>query len=436
MKKLISLLLVLVMAFTLAVPAFAEDGSLRIIGGASTGTAEPFPANVNITSEFKYIATPYLYQYYEFEVADNSIVSLSISNPDYYVMVYLSDSKTPVIKKFGGFSETKFKVGGAYTLVIEAPSEKAGDFSFKLAVRDCVPAKGVEVKMKPSVIPYNYKGKVKVTVTTIPANSDDKLERIDSDKYKYSDDGNSCEYTIDFDGKGVSKNMIGNKAWVRFKTISGVAGTGRLKVKPETPILRNQAVKTTYNSIKVLTAGGPIDGKAESYQLQYRVSGSKKWITAGTSALNKTLTIKKLKAATKYDLRMRGVEDGVYSEWSKVLTVKTGVKVKPVINSIKFSNIKTTKVVSDKKAASYTTSATVKVTLKKEIKGISGLVLECGNNKGTCYLTSKDGKTFSGKVSWNGKQKNKAMEAYCYTYLNKTYIGRGPNSATKKVTLK
>ncbi len=429
-----------------------ESGGL-IIGGSSKDKAVSLPTNQKMSSLFTgFEGSSCYYHYYKIEVPDDSMVGIEISNPDFYIFLREIDEDTSLVRQYGGIEETKVEDGGTYLIIVEAPAKSSskGSYSIKATVRDFIPTTGFKVETSKSSIPHNYKGKITFTVTTVPANSDDKFIAYGGN-YKYSNNGNTIKCTETLSGGTLSTNFIGNKVWFTLETKEGKKAEVKLKVKPATPALKKTSITATDSYVKVEANGGGVLGVGDYFQVQIKSSSRKTWSTVGNAKVNKLITKKGLKPLTKYDLRIRSYEDGVYGDWSKTVTIRTGSSVKPVISSIKFSSIKVTKkTVTEpgywtasgkwyppRKVTLKNTSATVKVTLKNKISGVTGLVMDCGNNNGTVYLTSKDGgKTWTGKITWSGDLKGKTVSATVRSYISKEYKGYGPKSSTKKVTIK
>ena len=163
--------------------------------------------------------------------------------------------------------------------------------------------------------------------------------------------------------------------------------------------------------------------------------------------VKKGVTISKLKANTKYSVRFVPYAkiDGknVQGKASKTFTMSTGLKSTPAIKSVKISNVKANKAKRTKiwipghfsggmwhpgyyAVSPASTSFTVKVVLKKRIKGTSGLLI---NEK---YVSGK-GTAFKTKVKLKGYYKGKNYRVKVASYKNKNYGGL---SKTKTKTVK
>ena len=164
----------------------------------------------------------------------------------------------------------------------------------------------------------------------------------------------------------------------------------------------------------------------------------KKWkkkFTANAGS-NTPKRIKKLKPKKKYKVKIeiaRKLSNGKTVKNSKVVTVKTGPKTKPVIASARVSNYKRepsyvpghydANFVWHKGYTTYNTSYTMTITLSKPLKGCKGLVYEGVKCKGS-------GTTFTFTVM----HRNPPAKATVRGYSDEKYCGYTPVSNAKAVS--
>lgn len=216
-----------------------------------------------------------------------------------------------------------------------------------------------------------------------------------------------------------------------------------------------RSYKGTHNS---LTFGLP-----KGYNCNSRVSGDyiilqkkvgNKWVNLVTKNIknlegSSTFTANKLKGNTSYTFRFIGkvnANNGVpalYSPSNSTFVRKTAPAAKPVISSVKIYNAKTWKT-KDKYIkghwvgntyykgywvkGEWRTSYKIKVTIKKSIPGMKGLIVNGDAVKGT-------GRTFIADGYKGGKAKGKKIKVSVRTYGNSVKVV-GPYSAYKTAKIK
>ncbi|MCR4715933.1 MAG: hypothetical protein K5656_02020 [Lachnospiraceae bacterium] len=162
----------------------------------------------------------------------------------------------------------------------------------------------------------------------------------------------------------------------------------------------------------------------------------KKFTVDGGSTKTKKIT--GLKPNTKYKVKYvyaKTISDGNVVKSSAVVTVKTGLNIKPVIKSVKISNVKThTKwnpghyvgsVWMPGNSVTYTTY-TINVTLKSKLKGCKGLYWQGETSKGT-------GTSFKFASNSSGSSVNLSKISVC-GYTNESTLGLTKYSASKAVS--
>lgn len=218
-------------------------------------------------------------------------------------------------------------------------------------------------------------------------------------------------------------------------------------IAPAVMQLSNKAnVEADKSSITVkgLQAEGTIT-------LFYKAESDKTWKTMKANA-DVANRIKGLKSNTAYQVKIQStVSDKnrlknavtLVSAESNVLTLKTALKQKPIIQSVTISNAKYKK----QKVKgyfntsgqwtpgyrNYYTSFQVKVKLAKKIKGAKGI---CFTVNGKEYKMSGSKKEYTIKASSRGNIVGKAILVKAYSYNNADGIGCGPVSNSEYVKVK
>lgn len=215
------------------------------------------------------------------------------------------------------------------------------------------------------------------------------------------------------------------------------------------PVAPNKATRITgtHKSLNITYSVSEKNGK--EFVIQCYKNG--KWTTVKQMKLDTPLTFKvtKLKGNKSYKFRIYGIVPGengkpaIVSDFSPVNEIRTAPSQKPVIKSIKVSDVKV-KYIKKKyhrgnwsggkwfkgyyTGGYYSTSYTVKVVLKKKVKGANGMVISYDTHK------KGKGKTFTAKLGGRGKLRGKKKTIsirMCTTNPNVV----GPK-VSKKVTIK
>ena len=227
-----------------------------------------------------------------------------------------------------------------------------------------------------------------------------------------------------------------------YKDISLVYGFVNQSLKQE---LSKAYIAADYKSITVYTDSYGIS----KFDLYYREKGAEKWKKVGYKDGANKLTIKKAKADTIYQLRIRRFEKQyvydkeykVYGPYSKIVNVRTGVNVKPEVTSVKVSKLKhytiehkghyeyhgTTKVWVNgwtEKGTSYTVTVTVK-SLPKNTIGLTA-----GSSIGTGKTIVYSGST-SGYVNKVSSSLGISFYSNNFGYGSHDISGIGPSTTVK-----
>ncbi len=247
---------------------------------------------------------------------------------------------------------------------------------------------------------------------------------------------------------------IGNAVLWVTATHSGGAPKGSTKITGTTgefkfdiaPLPLTYTVTSSYKSITFKTGFGGTSGDYADYQIYENGN----WVTKQTAKIDKPVTISGLKDHTNYKVRVvsfkekTATSDRVYAEPSKETSLTTGYKTAPAIKSI---SIKRGKVQYIKRqwhpgkyvgstwfkgyytGGYYSSNYTIKVTLKKNIKGIAGLRINGEKVKGK-------GKTFKLNASRKGKNiKGIKIPVTVESYLSNSYGGYS-KAVVKKAKIK
>ena len=207
-----------------------------------------------------------------------------------------------------------------------------------------------------------------------------------------------------FENKVDNYSEIGNLIFYEMEDEFKIEYTGCKGLEPK---IDKSAISADWKSIT-------LNSKAsmEYFDLYYRESGAKKWKKVSFKEAGKSLTAKNLQANTVYQVRIRTFRFGAdqkknYIVYSDIVKVRTGANAKPVVVSVKVSNVKKTTVhhnghytyyadrpaewvpATDEKRTSYT----VTVKIKSLPENAVGVYADDHAQKGTTisYTTSVAG---------------------------------------------
>lgn len=214
------------------------------------------------------------------------------------------------------------------------------------------------------------------------------------------------------------------------------------------PLPLSYSASSSYNSITFST--GTVSGYTSGDHADLQIYENGNWVTKKTTEISKSMTISGLKALTNYKIRLVSFKENkdtgskIYAAPSKETTVTTGYKTSPAIKSVSIKRGKTRYIKKEWHPGKYigstwykgyytggyySSSYTIKVTLKKKIKGISGLRINGENIKGK-------GKTFKLNASRRGKNiKGIKIPVTVESYLSNNYGGYS-KAVTKRVKIK
>ncbi len=199
---------------------------------------------------------------------------------------------------------------------------------------------------------------------------------------------------------------------------------------------------TTYPN-KVALNTYYVDASKSGKSTWLSVNGIEQYITNGWG---ESQWLTGFKAGKKYDFTFYGtinVDGKTYVGSPYVVkNVPMGPSVKPVISSVKISNVKSSKYFDTSEwRYKYKTSYTIKVTLSKKASNSLGAYIKIAGTNGlnNAYKTVKGtGKTFTAKVTMKSPvtYKGKKVKVSVRTYHNKTYGAYSYESKAKTVTIK
>ena len=367
-----------------------------------------------------------------------------------------SDSNQPVsqtsgyqsIKKTGGKLENYSLKKGVYYLKVEGPQN--GTYSFNMELRKYRHSK-VKWTIKEGGINSSFpQNKVlHVTMQITNKDSDGRIPKnatfsaagyIDDTKINVSSDGLKGTFTfrtrtfptvdtvcVYLDELTLSNEENKVKDMCLF-TLDITTGISMSNFEIETG--PNYILFPTFRSTMYVD-----DGKTK---VNVYLKTGKKWkkkFTANAGS-NQAKRIKKLKPKKKYKVKIevvRKLTNGKTVKNHKIVTVKTGPKIKPVITSARVSNYKREKswvpghydanFVWHKGYYTYNTSYTMSITLAKPLKGCKGLVYEGVKCSGS-------GTTFT----FNVMHRDPPSKATVRGYSDNKYFGYTNVSNSKSVT--
>lgn len=174
----------------------------------------------------------------------------------------------------------------------------------------------------------NYEGTISLDFVIEPVSINGKKAKLSFTKVKYSGKANKPSVTISGLKKGTDftvsylKNTKVGKATVKITGKGNYNGTLKktFKINPKKPVISKltsgKGKATVKMSTKVSSTGGT------TYQISYRVKGTKTW--KKTTTTSQTKTIKSLKKGKKYEVKVRAYKTvnkvKYYGEYSKLKT--------------------------------------------------------------------------------------------------------------------
>ena len=367
------------------------------------------------------------------------------------VMAYLysgndSGMKNALLKVESGGQESYGSVWlepGTYVLAIGAKGNgQYASYRYRMTGRDYIQATGVSLTCTESDLTIDegtrYTPRTFTFVaSTIPANSDDKLNQIESSgKISCQTEGsvygeNTKSFTVTFDASGYRGYQAGY-ATIKVTSTNGLTSAGlSVFAKAGTPSVPYYKVYPTQVVFSVLANGS----HGSSDVAVYQKSGSS-WKRLGKNQKGETVA-NKLKANTNYQFKF--VEsaqkaDGTWVEGNPLYkTIRTQRKEKPAIRSVKVSKVK---VRYKWKYLTYVgwrkwwyTDFRVTVTLKKKLPAGQKLYINGRQASGK-------GKKYSMYFSLNGKKKGKSYTLSIQPYGRKGDAEMFGTSMKKKIRIR
>lgn len=367
------------------------------------------------------------------------------------VMAYLysgndSGMKNALLKVESGGQESYGSVWlepGTYVLAIGAKGNgQYASYRYRMTGRDYIRATGVSLTCTESDLTIDegtrYTPRTFTFVaSTIPANSDDKLNQIESSgKISCQTEGsvygeNTKSFTVTFDASGYRGYQAGS-ATIKVTSTNGLTSAGlSVFAKAGTPSVPYYKVYPTQVVFSVLANGS----HGSSDVAVYQKSGSS-WKRLGKNQKGETVA-NKLKANTNYQFKF--VEsaqraDGTWVEGTPLYkTIRTQRKEKPAISSVKVSKVK---VRYKWKYLTYVgwrkwwyTDFRVTVTLKKKLPAGQKLYINGRQASGK-------GKKYSMYFSLNGKKKGKSYTLSIQPYGRKGDAEMFGTSMKKKIRIR
>ena len=367
------------------------------------------------------------------------------------VMAYLysgndSGMKNALLKVESGGQESYGSVWlepGTYVLAIGAKGNgQYASYRYRMTGRDYIQATGVSLTCTESDLTIDegtrYTPRTFTFVaSTIPANSDDKLNQIESSgKISCQTEGsvygeNTKSFTVTFDASGYRGYQAGS-ATIKVTSTNGLTSAGlSVFAKAGTPSVPYYKVYPTQVVFSVLANGS----HGSSDVAVYQKSGSS-WKHLGKNQKGETVA-NKLKANTNYQFKF--VEsaqkaDGTWVEGNPLYkTIRTQRKEKPAIRSVKVSKVK---VRYKWKYLTYVgwrkwwyTDFRVTVTLKKKLPAGQKLYINGRQASGK-------GKKYSMYFSLNGKKKGKSYTLSIQPYGRKGDAEMFGTSMKKKIRIR
>ena len=332
---------------------------------------------------------------------------------------------------------------GTYVLAIGAKGNgQYASYRYRMTGRDYIQATGVSLTCTESDLTIDegtrYTPRTFTFVaSTIPANSDDKLNQIvSSGKISCQTEGsvygeNTKSFTVTFDASGYRGYQAGS-ATIKVTSTNGLTSAGlSVFAKAGTPSVPYYKVYPTQVVFSVLANGS----HGSSDVAVYQKSGSS-WKHLGKNQKGETVA-NKLKANTNYQFKF--VEsaqkaDGTWVEGTPLYkTIRTQRKEKPAISSVKVSKVK---VRYKWKYLTYVgwrkwwyTDFRVTVTLKKKLPAGQKLYINGRQASGK-------GKKYSMYFSLNGKKKGKSYTLSIQPYGRKGDAEMFGTSMKKKIRIR
>ena len=391
---------------------------------------------------------PYAH-YYSFTLSEDSAVRFSSEN-----LSSIELGKDGNINKDASGGKVLYLEKGKYLVRAGIPSKDNEVYSFTLH-REKYNYGKVKIKWEGDSNRIAVGKSKKFTLTYTPGknfgkNNGSAIMTVNDKKVK----GNTCKGSVNSGKPGYHyiEADINGATWKTFKY--------KYISVPQSPAkpANEHAVTGSYNTLKIKA---PFNSKTGSYiSLQRYKNG--KWVTLGTRNVKdkkKPFKVTKLKSNTVYKFRFTTrtgktkQNPAIYGKAGKSFSIRTAPKSKPSV-TVKVENVKvksykgywtkghwntlhTVYYPSEWVKPHKTTYYTLKVTLKKSVKGCKTVQI-----KNTSYLPDYNkvkgykgsSKTYKLSCSTAGNAKGKKIKVYVRTQTN--YPGIVSPAATKTVTIK
>lgn len=413
----------------------ASQSTIRDMGGKTFADAQPVTGSVS-GYLFSYEENPSLNaRYFRLTVQKKWILKLDLTDTKQGTAVLLynaSDSaQTNKLLEIRAKAVTKSSTitldPGTY--VLKAISLNRGEpavYTLNLGGREYIPATGVTITCseKSLSVIKGDENDLHFTLSTVPANSDDKLQEIlFNGKQVWSNIGeNTFSYTLEWPSLETGYNTL------QANTSNGV-GSKKLEilVKPKAPVFSKTDVHTYYNAISF----GRIDSNYQGDGIRLYMQNGKKWVVKGKGSSTKSFYVKKLKPNKTYKFKAvtyaKGRDGRIVESAPVYKTLKTARKNKVSVASIYAKNVRVTSDYAWIKEAGvyklkkvYKTYYTLVINLNKKTPGARGL---CVNDT----IKAKGKTRFKISSSMNGNYKGSKIRVSLRAFSQKgTLGGYGP----------
>lgn len=399
-------------------------------------------------------------RFYSIETGGKYYLNLGISseseNKPVSATIYRSGDtsmKNPLgtVKTAGRTRETKVFLPAAGKYVISVKYENAGNnyttYSLTLGGRGYIQATGIsltcnqrDLTLYPNkqTTPKTYT----FTATTIPANSDDKLDSIVVSGGLSS----VMNYTSNIAGKNSASFTVtapvhtAGYAIFKVKSKNGrLSNAIEIDVAPRTPSI--SLYQTNPTQINFCNIWSSSSTKTKSIMKVYLKSGNT-WVLKNKRSGSGKLSVNKLKGNTSYQFKFTESSQRSNGTWIEgaplYKTIKTPSAQKPVIKSIKVSNVSVRSKYVWKYSSvkhgytwekTYYTNFKVTITLKNKLDGFQNVYIDN-------LLCKVKGNKIVANMSVSGNKKGKSYTLKIQPFYKRGDIYGNGTSITKKVKIR
>lgn len=327
---------------------------------------------------------------------------------------------------------------GKYVLKVSnnASTPDAGEYCITLSGREYISATGIKFTGSEKSLIFNSTDvkngkKIKLTASTIPANSDDKINIVGCTD---SVGKNTVSYTWNM------SNAVPNSKVFTARTTNGLTKSLEAVCLPGKPVVTGVMISYDRVNFESVNSGYP-QVTAKIYIRQ-----GDKWVYKRKGGTG--ITIKGLKANTSYKFRFvneyKGASGKIYKSYLDK-TYKTAPKVKPSVKSVTATAV-STKYIEKKVYPGHWNSSWIwvdtvvtggyyetqyKVTVKLNKPVSNALGLEINGKK-----VSGKGTTFTASFTERGKLKGTSRNILIYPYFNSSKQPSYGVSVKVKTTIK